>query len=115
MKKMIIVLSILMLLPAVSFAAAGDWPSDIALSNGVLGAYNVNADPATQYAVSTAHTQGTMIYASTSEDSFIYYLEDTSGPLATGDLYNVSAYVDGGFASTPGSYTEVGKVPVVSQ
>jgi hypothetical protein len=72
MKKIIIIALVLTVVPMMAFAAAGDWPSDITRSNGVLGSYYVNANPATEYSLSTGHTQGNRVYFSGSNDSKIY-------------------------------------------
>ena len=107
MKKIFSCVFILsLLLSGVSFAAYID-DMGATLSNGVVGAYTVDTDPGTAYSLSTAHTQGNKIYASTSEDSLLYYKTDDVGPLTSSDLF--SKYTAGGFVSAADGYTAVGE------
>ena len=73
MKKIVLVLVLLvMAVPVVSFSA-GLFPADLlTLSKKVSGSYFINSG-ATEYSLSTGHKQGDKVFATSSNDSLIYY------------------------------------------
>ena len=66
----------------------------ISLSEGVMGDYSVNATAdATDFTMSTAHTQGNRAYAAGSFDTAIYRSAELSSPLTNSALLgDVSVY-----------------------
>ena len=100
MKKALIVLLGVTLFPVLAFS--GDLPADIKLSNNVSASYFVNADPATEYSVSTGHIQGNRVYFSGSNDQLIYYNDIADGStFASNDLLQTHK---SSFASDEDSY-----------
>ena len=100
MKKIIIMAFLLTVVPML--ACAGALPADIKTSKGVSSSYFVNATTdATEYSISTGHSQGNRVFFSGSSDAKIYFNDLGDAAFASTDL--LQAHV-ASFESAAGSY-----------
>lgn len=83
---------------AVSNADLEDYIEDFELSNNVEGEYSSNATNS-EYSVSTAHTQGNMVYGSGSFVSAIFEKDIAGDEYASSDLDAVTTFDSSGFDS----------------
>jgi hypothetical protein len=102
MKTILLILSIVAFsLPVLSFA--GEVPDVVSLSNNVSATYFVDAtSDATEYSISTGHSQGNRAFFSGNSDSRIYYTDLTDTFASSTDL--LTSHVSS-FESNSGDYT----------